>query len=452
MTASPTTADLTREQFLSGVRASGVLTDRQFDRLSGALTVFQKSAREVAEFMVKGDWLTRFQAERLLHGKADGFVLGPYVVQDYITKTASGRVYKAKHRTMNRAVAVLVLKPELTTGEVVREAIRGQARGAARLAHPNVLTLLDANTAGDRMYLVHEYIDGGDTAGMVKRCGPLSVPRACEFVRQAALGLQHSHEKQTTHGRLSPTAVLVGRPGGTGPEGGKPVVKVSGLGLGDLAGTEQPAEYAAPELATNPTPTTAADLFALGGVLHFLLTGRPPHPAAPLRTTRCELPAPLIAVVDAMLAVDPARRPASAADVANALALFATDDTALVDFTVPAASGTHSATALSGGHSVLPVGIPLSVTPPPMPAVPRSPFADLNVSDSDDDSGETPVSGQAVNTPVQTVRRSRTTSRRGTRAQKNDVKVSLWLGVIAAAVVLAMAVAALAVLAAVVRG
>ncbi len=450
MTASPTTTELTREQFLSGVRTSGVLTDRQFDKLTGALTVFQKSAREVAEFLVKGDWLSRFQAERLLHGKADGFVLGPYVVQDYISKTASGRVYKAKHRTMNRAVAVLVLKPELTTGETVREAIRGQARCAARLAHPNVLTLLDANTAGDRMYLVYEYIDGGDTAAMVRECGPLSVPRACEFVRQAALGLQHAHEKQTTHGRLSPAALLVGRPGGNGPEG-KPVVKVSGLGLGDIAGTEQPAEYAAPELATNPTPTAATDLFALGGVLHFLLTGRPSHPAAPLCALRADLPAPLIAIMDAMLAVNQARRPATAADVANALAAFAADDSALVDFAIPAASGTHSATALSGGHSSLPVGIPLSVTPPPIAAVPRSPFADLNVTDSDDESGDTPVSGRAVYTPVNTVRRSRTTSRRGTRSRKTDAKVSLGLAVIGAAVVLAMAGAALAVLAAVVR-
>ena len=315
-TALPTT-DLTREQFLAGVRASGVLTDRQFDKATGTLTIFQKSAREVAEFLVTGDWLTRFQAELLMTGKTDGFLLGPYVVREYITRTASGRAYKATHRTMNRAVAVLVLKQELTTGEGVREAIRTQARAAARLAHPNLLTLLDVNTAGARLYLVHEYIDGGDVAALVKQGGPLSVPRACEFVRQAALGLQHAHDKQTPHGRLGPAAVLVGRPGGNGPED-KPVVKVCGLGLGELTGTRQPAEYAAPELTADPTPTAAADLFALGGVLHFLLAGRPPHPAAPLKSIRADTPAPLLAVVEAMLHPNPAHRPASATDVANA--------------------------------------------------------------------------------------------------------------------------------------
>lgn len=448
MPTAPATPDLTREQFLAGVRASGVLTDRQFDKLTGTLTVFQKSARDVAEFLVTGDWLTRFQAELLMHGKTDGFLLGPYVVQEHITRTASGRAYKAIHRTMNRAVAVLVLKQELTTGEGVREAIRVQARAAARLAHPNLLTLLDVNTAGARMYLVHEYVDGGDVAAVVRQGGPLSVPRACEFVRQAALGLQHAHDKQTPHGRLGPAAVLVGRPGGNGPEG-KPVVKVCGLGLGDLAGTDQPTEYAAPELTADPTPTAAADLFALGGVFSFLLTGRPPHPAAPLKALRADVPAPLLAVAEALLNPNPACRPASAADVANALAAFASDDSAFIDFTLPD-PGSHSAPAISGGLTILPVGIPLPVTPPAQPE--RSPFADLEVEDAEEVSeDDTPVSGQAVYTPVHTVRRKRPTKRRGTRARKRDGRLAFWLGVIGAGVVLAAAAAALAVLAAVVR-
>jgi serine/threonine-protein kinase len=448
MPTAAATPDLTREQFLAGVRASGVLTDRQFDKVTGTLTIFQKSARDVAEFLVAGDWLTRFQAELLMHGKTDGFLLGPYVVQEYLAKTASGRAYRAKHRTMSRAVAVLVLKQELTTGEGVREAIRVQARAAARLAHPNLLTLLDVNTAGARMYLVHEYVDGGDVAAVVKRGGPLSVPRACEFVRQAALGLQHAHDKQTPHGRLGPAAVLVGRPGGNGPQD-KPVVKVCGLGLGDLTGTDQPAEYAAPELTADPTPNAAADLFALGGVLHLLLTGRPPHPAAPLRTRRNDVPAPLLAVAEAMLSPNPARRPASA-DVANALAAFASDDSAFIDFTLPAADP-HSAAAISGGTATLPVAIPLTATPPP-PRPERSPFAELDLADADEvDDADTPVSGRAVYTPVHTVRRKRTTNRRGTRGRKRDGRLAFWLGVIGAVVVLATAAAALAVLAAVIR-
>lgn len=449
MNAAPPTA-LTRDQFLAGIRASGVLTDRQFETAIGALTPFQKSAREVADFLVGGDWLTRFQAERLLHCKPEGFVLGPYVLVDYLGKTDTGRSFKAIHRTMNRAVAVLVLKLELTASDGVREAIRAQARCAARMAHPNVLTLLDVNTAGGRTYLVHEYVDGTDAGRLVRTNGPLPVPRACEFVRQAAVGLQHAHDKHTPHGRLCPAAMLVGRPGGNGPQD-KPVVKVSGLGLGVFTGIDGAAEYAAPELTTDPTPTAAADLFALGGVFHFLLTGKPPHAATPIQTLRRDVPAAVAVVLNAMLATDPPHRPASAADVADTLTAFAVDDSAQIDFSLPTTLSS-SASALSGGAVSLPVGIPITVTPPLPPQSVRSPFAELNATDSSVGvSEETPVSGRAVYTPVQTVRRRRTTSRRGTRARKQDSKLSLWLGLLAAVVVLALAGAALAVLAAVIR-
>jgi serine/threonine-protein kinase len=444
MNAPPATG-LTREQFLASVRASGVLTDRQFDRLTGALTVFQKSARDVAEFLVTGDWLTRFQAERLLYGKAEGFLLGPYVVQDYLFKSTSGRAYKAKHRTMNRAVAVLVLKPELTATESVREAIRRQARSAARVAHPNVLTLLDVNTAGDRMYLVHEYVDGTDLVAMVRAGGPMCVAKACEFTRQAAVGLQHAHDKQTTHGRLSPTAVLVGRPGGNGPQD-KPVVKVCGLGLGEFAGTDQPAEFVAPELNANPTPTVAADLFALGGVLHFLLTGRPPHPAAPPHTLRPDLPAPLLAFVTTLLNANPARRPSTASEVANTLTAFASHSSTLIDFALPSREPPSVGTLSTGTASglSLPLGIPLSATPPPSP---QSPFADLG----NDSTENTPVNGQAMSASAQSDGRARNTSRHGTRTRKQEQKLLFWMGVITAAIGLTAAGSALALLAAFVR-
>ncbi|MCU0703131.1 MAG: serine/threonine protein kinase, partial [Fimbriiglobus sp.] len=359
MNAAPPPTSLTREEFLAGVRVSGVLSDRQWDRAVGSLTVFQKSAREVAEFLVKGDWLTRFQAERLLQGKADGFILGSYVLTDYLTRTNSGRVYKAKHRTMNRAVSVLLLRAELTATDRVRQAIQAQARAAARLAHPNVLTLLDVNTWGGRMYLVHEYMDGTDLGHLVQVEGPLGVARACEFTRQAALGLQHAHEKQTTHGLLNPKSLLVGRPGGNGPPS-KPVVKVSGLGLGQFTVDGSTEGFLAPELAITQTPTPAADVYSLGGVLHFLLTGLAPHPAVPLGTLRRDMPAPLAAIISALLSADPADRPTIAATT-NALAAFATDDSAFVDFSLPTCGTSSKSTlsATSASHPNLPLAIPL---------------------------------------------------------------------------------------------
>ena len=104
----------------------------------------------------------------------------------------------------------------------------------------------------------------------MRRSGPLAVSRACEVVRQAALGFQHAHEKGVCHGALTPGCLRVGRS----------AVKVADFGLGRAGG----ADYLAPELfdpAAVPTPRS--DLYALGGVLYHLLTGRTPFPAVAAR-------------------------------------------------------------------------------------------------------------------------------------------------------------------------
>ncbi len=447
-------AALNRDQFLAGVRASGVMADRQFDRATEALGPIQKTAGEVADFFVAHDWLTRFQADRLLLGRSDGFHLGPYVVLDYLGKSASARVYKARHRTMNRAVAVHVLKAELTDTEQVREGIRVQARLAARLAHPNVLTLLDVNSAGDRMYTVHEFVDGSDLGATVRANGRLTTAQACLFGRQIAAGLQHAHDKGTAHGRLTPAAVLVGRAGGHGPQD-KPVVKVAGLGLAAFAAVEAEAEYAAPDASTG----AAADLYSLGAVLHFLLVGRPPKGGVVCGelVVRADVPAGLTAVIAALLSANPARRPASAALVADALDSFADDTAVNVDFNVPSAGPTSAAT-LSGGWAVgtalmhppasRPTMPTAASTPPPVPC----PFAELNEV-GDERSADTLDPAPTDRTPVQTERRRKRRNGPAAPPRKRERESRrLWWGIAAAVAVLIGVVVCVAVLMAVLKG
>lgn len=336
---------MTRDQFVAAVRACGVLGTRQLARLDAALSPFLRSPREVADHLVREQLLSRFQAERLLAGRTDGFLIGPYAVLDYLGKTDASRAYKARHRTMNRLVEIQILVPELTATDDQRTAVHAAARSAARLAHPNVITLLDVNAIGGRVYLVREYVDGTDLGAVAKGSGPLPVGRACEFVRQAALGLSHAHERDTVHGRLTPASVRIGRPGGTGPEQ-KPVVKVGGFGLG-VDRVDDGFEYLAPELFDPAAILSAeADVYALGCVFHQALTGLPPHPAAsyaaaerrrhaplqPVQYLRPDLPAAVAAVLAAMLSNDPAARP-PAAEVAEAVDPFAGEDAAAaVDF------------------------------------------------------------------------------------------------------------------------
>ena len=307
-----------RAGFLAAVRASGLLSDEQFQDAVARLSADARTGRAAAAALVATGVLTRFQAERLLAGRPGGFVLGPYVILEPIARGPGGRMYKALHRAMNRPVAVRVLPADHTRDPA---ALLAEARSAARLAHPNVVTVLDADRHGERFFLVLEHVEGEGAGAVVRRTGPLSVSRACEVVRQAALGLQHAHEKGVCHGALTPGCLRAGRS----------VVKVADFGLGRAGG----ADYLAPELFDPAaTPTPRSDLYALGGVLYYLLTGRTPFPAVadedkfrhhresdpvPVEVLRPEVPPSVGALVRALLAKNPDARPASAGDVAARL-------------------------------------------------------------------------------------------------------------------------------------
>src|SRR4051794_31260047 len=158
MTApAPPLAD--RAAFLNAVAAAGLLAPGPLAKAAAALPP-DAAAPRVAEHFVQAGLLTRFQADRLLAGRTDGFVLGQYVILEQVGRGAMARVYKARHRAMNRPVAVKVLSPQLTRTPQARLAFDREVRAAAQLNHPNVVTAYDENEVGDRSYLVLEYVDG----------------------------------------------------------------------------------------------------------------------------------------------------------------------------------------------------------------------------------------------------------------------------------------------------
>ena len=291
-----------RAAFLDALRASELLSPAQ---LSKAVTATRAgSAVEAAGALVAGGMLTRFQADRLLAGRTDGFHLGPYVILDQIGRGTHSRVYKARHRTMQRTVAVKVLTTELTSTPAQREGVRAAVRAAGGLAHPNVVTAYDANELHDRFYLVLEFVDGPDLGALIRARGPLPVAEACEFVRQVATGLQHAHERGMVHRDLKPANLLATRPTPTTP----PTVKIAGFGLPKGAAA---SEFAAPELSEKPDHR--ADLYSLGRVFHFLLTGRVGREVLPLAQLRPDVPPDVAAIVHQLLARSPTDRFASAA-------------------------------------------------------------------------------------------------------------------------------------------
>jgi serine/threonine-protein kinase len=380
---------------LAAVQASGLLTAAELAHAAAAMPPEAGTASAAARFLVAAGFLTDFQAERLLAGRTDGFILGPYVILEQIGRGSVGRVYKAWHRSLERLVAIKMLRPEATRTEAARARFAREVRAAARLNHPNIVTAYDTNEVGERSYLVMEFVDGPTFAALVHERGPLPVAEACELVRQVAVGLQHAHEQGMVHRDVKPHNLLVGPASVTHPGG---VVKVADFGIARLKPARPPAardpgpprtgllgtpDYLAPEQAHNPhSADHRADLYSLGCVFHFLLTGRPPFPdgtpqekvlrhqfeaPTPVGRLRPDVPQTVAEIVGRLLAKDPNGRFQSAAAVAARLdglaaGAVAGDDGVVVSFELPAVPVTpYSQT--SGGLTGMNAGLAADTCP-----------------------------------------------------------------------------------------
>ena len=118
-------------------------------------------------------------------------LLGDYEVFQKLGSGGMGEVYKARHRRLRRWVALKQLHPNSVGDADAQRRFAQEIEAIGRLNHPNLVLCTDAREESGVHFLVMEYIEGADLAAIVKRCGPVAVPAACEIVRQAAVGLQH---------------------------------------------------------------------------------------------------------------------------------------------------------------------------------------------------------------------------------------------------------------------
>jgi serine/threonine protein kinase len=274
-----------------------------------------------------------------------------YRLQGFLAAGGMGLVFKAEHRLMRRVVALKVIHPHLLNRPAAVDRFHREVRAAARLTHPNIVAALDAEQAGAVHFLVMEYVEGETLDRIVARRGPLPVAEACAYVSQAALGLQHAHERGMVHRDLKPSNLIVTAAG---------QVKILDFGLaqlvhegqtlsgltpeGTLVGTP---DYLAPEQARDPgSADIRADLYSLGCTLYHLLAGRPPFAGGgilqqllahqdraprPLSAFRGDLPEELVRIVQRLLAKDPADRFESPGQLAQALTPFLSKETTTRD-------------------------------------------------------------------------------------------------------------------------
>ncbi|HVK12778.1 MAG TPA: serine/threonine-protein kinase [Gemmataceae bacterium] len=363
---------LARHQFLSSAQVEAVGRDRH--RFA--------SASQLCGDLVQRGWITPYQQAQLLGGTGDKLVIGSYRLLAPLGEGGMGIVYKAFQPKLDRTVALKIIRPQvLASRPEILSRFQREAKAIAQLNHPNVVILFDADEHNGTHFIAMEYVEGPTLEKMVRSQGPLAVRQAAEYIRQAALGLQHAFEVGLVHRDIKPSNILVAQRTPTGHTGrsslrlsrpalvtpttrsgstarlptGWGTVKVLDMGLarltegiddggggaqeytpltraGALLGTP---DFIAPEQARDArTVTIKADIYSLGCTLYYLLTGKPPFPGGtdvqklirhqnekpfPIEELRPGVPAELSKILARMLEKRPEDRYTTPQDLAEAL-------------------------------------------------------------------------------------------------------------------------------------
>ncbi|QGJ72336.1 Hypothetical protein PBC10988_40540 [Planctomycetales bacterium 10988] len=252
------------------------------DEVEKATKTRPADPKKLAQRLIEDELLTEWQYELLREGRYDGFFLGKYRLLDHIGSGGMGDVYLAQHRRLNRRCALKVLPVALTENPQLLARFYQEAQATAALDHPHIVRAYDVDEEGCVNFLVMEYVCGEDLQQRVQRDGWLDPKEIVNYLRQAALGLQHAHEKGMIHRDIKPSNLLVDAEGN---------LKILDLGVARLQKSEDEAsltlagheevlgtvDYLAPEQLLDPHHVDGrADLYSLGCTLFFLLTGRPP--------------------------------------------------------------------------------------------------------------------------------------------------------------------------------
>jgi len=261
-------------------------------------------------------------------------LLGKYSLERELGRGGMGVVYLARDVRLDRRVAIKLLPPEYATQPTIRERFLREARTAARLSHPHIVPIHAVDEIGDFVFYVMTYVEGDTLAQRVTASGPLNTARVIRLLREVGWALAYSHGQGVVHRDIKPANILIER------ETERAMVTDFGIArlaqaegmtsAGELLGTP---EYMSPEQAAGEAVDGRSDLYSLGIVGYFALTGQLPFSGAahavlaqqltkmapPLATVSPGSPRLLTEALDTCLAKDPAQRFASGEAFVDAL-------------------------------------------------------------------------------------------------------------------------------------
>ncbi len=327
--------------FLDRLAESGLISESELSSMRRDVPEHQQTpyAQGFVRTLVEKGKLTEYQAKAICEGKAKSLVFGEYVVLERLGQGGMGVVFKARHKRMDRLVAIKILPSSATGSSEALERFYREVKAAARLHHPNIVTAYDAGECEGVHYLVMEYVDGKDLAAVARQYGTVPIDRAVDWIIQAARGLEYAHRQGIIHRDVKLANLLLDREG---------TVKVLDMGLARMIGSADSMDqitsdhevmgtygYMAPEQAEDARRVDhRADVYSLGCSLYRLVTGKAiyqretpvgmalAHRDAPipsLLSARADVPPPLDAIFQKMVAKSPEDRYSSMTEVIAAL-------------------------------------------------------------------------------------------------------------------------------------
>ncbi|MCA1899521.1 MAG: protein kinase [Chloroflexi bacterium] len=249
-------------------------------------------------------------------------------------------VFRARDLTLDRYVAIKVLRKDYSSNADFQKSFRTEARSAANLSHPNIVTVHDFGLADDLLFIVMEFIPGKDLKQLIRERGRFSVEAGIPLIIQACAGLGYAHRAGLVHCDVKPHNMLVSADGR---------LKVTDFGIARALSTMAPGEksdvvwgsplYFSPEQARGEALSPASDVYSIGVVMYELLSGAPPFTAStleelarlhisarpiPIREYIPDIPAALEEIIAKVLSKEPSARYRTADQLGRVLLKFGT--------------------------------------------------------------------------------------------------------------------------------